>query len=134
MCDFRFAKCVSLSNRFALFATFLGLVVLTPIYSTSGVESSGWIQFTLANLPNDPQEKAFWAPVVFAYIFSAYFCYLMFSEYKRFVKKRVNYLISGDQDTPPQTYYTIMLEKIPASLRSEPLLYNFFDNIFPGMF
>jgi hypothetical protein len=58
----------------------------------------------------------------------------MFTEYKRFIKKRVEYLIDGDHVTPPQTYYTLQLEKIPTAIRSEPSLRSFFENIFPGKF
>jgi hypothetical protein len=56
----------------------------------------------------------------------------MHHEYKNFVHKRVDYLINGDPDTPPQTYYTVMIEKIPSSLRSVPALTQFFEKIFPG--
>ncbi len=37
-----------------------------------------------------------------------------------------------DPDVMPQKDYTIMLEQIPAHLRSEHKLYEFFDDLFPG--
>ena len=102
-----------------------------PLYKQAG-NYVGWNQFTLANVPNDPTSSQLWAPAIFAYIYSAYFCYLLFAEYKNFVEKRVLYLVNGDLDTPPQTYYTILIEKIPAALRSEPQLREFFEKLFPG--
>lgn len=110
---------------------FFGLVVLIPIYKTSG-DYNKWTSFTLANIPNDPGEKALWVPVVFCYLFSSYFCYLMYNEYKNFVDKRFQYLLNGDPDTPPQTYYTVLVERVPSDLRSEPALRSFFEKLFPG--
>ena len=39
----------------------------------------------------------------------------------------------GDPDTPPQKYFTIMVERIPGHLRSAAALYKFFEKLFPGM-
>lgn len=123
---------VKFSFRFSVFVVFWSLLCLTPLYKRAG-NSIGWNQFTLANIPNDPSSTALWAPAIFAYIFSGYFCYLLFVEYKNFVQKRTDYLVQGNHDTPPQTYYTILLEKIPTDLRSEPQLREFFEKIFPGL-
>ena len=38
----------------------------------------------------------------------------------------------GDPDTPPQKYFTIMVENIPGHLRSAAALYKFFEKLFPG--
>ena len=40
----------------------------------------------------------------------------------------------GDPDTPPQKYFTIMVERIPGHLRSAAALYKFFEKLFPGKF
>ena len=37
-----------------------------------------------------------------------------------------------DPDTPQQKYFTIMVERIPAHLRSQAALQKFFSNLFPG--
>ena len=73
-----------------------------------------------------------WFPVVFAYIFSAYFCILLYFEYKHFHEKRLLYLLHGDPNTPLQTYYTVMVEHIPPSLQSAPRLQEFFERLFPN--
>lgn len=56
----------------------------------------------------------------------------MYKEYKAFVQKRVEYLVRGDADTPVQTYYTIIVERLPSALRAAPLLHQFFEKLFPG--
>ncbi|KAJ1385444.1 hypothetical protein B484DRAFT_410502 [Ochromonadaceae sp. CCMP2298] len=59
---------------------------------------------------------------------------MMYVEYNNFIVKRVEYLVRGDQDTPHQTYYTVMVERLPPSLRSGPMLATFFEKLFPGDF
>ena len=38
----------------------------------------------------------------------------------------------SDPDTLPQKYYTVMIERIPANLRSAEKLYEYFEELFPG--
>jgi hypothetical protein len=117
--------------RMSVFFSFWGVFVLVPIYSSNGNKHEySWNRYTLANI--DPAANELWIPAIFAYIFSMYFCHLMYTEYKNFVKKRVDYLIKGDPDTPPQTYYTLLVEKVPITLRSAPALEAFYEKLFPG--
>lgn len=116
----------------SVFFTFWGVLVLLPVYSNAGGQQTQWNKYTLANVPFNPSAKQLWVPAIFAYIFSIYFCHLMYSEYSNFVEKRIEYLGKGDLDTPPQTYYTVRVEKVPSSLRSAPALRNYFENIFPN--
>ena len=123
---------INICFKISLFLTIWGIVVLVPIYSNAQNKHFSWNKYTLANIPNDPSAHQLWVPAISAYIFATYFCHLMYGEYQNFVKKRIQYLIQGDPDTPPQTYYTIMVEKVPMNLRSAPALENFFENVFPG--
>ena len=123
---------INVCLKMSFFLTLLGLVVLVPVYSVAQNKHFSWTKYTLANIPNDPSAHQLWVPAIFAYIFSTYFCHLMYVEYRNFVKKRIQYLIQGDPDTPPQTYYTLMVEKVPINLRSAPALEAFFENLFPG--
>ena len=89
--------------RTGVFLTIWGVCVLVPVYIHGGGGSSYWNTYTLANIPNDTlHANKLWVPVVFAYLFSGYFCYLLHAEYKNFVDKRLLYLIEGDPDTPAQ--------------------------------
>lgn len=38
----------------------------------------------------------------------------------------------SDPDTLPQKYYTVMIERIPANLRSAEKLFEYFEELFPG--
>lgn len=124
--------------RIALFSTFLGILVLVPIYSTAGGYSTSgtqdiWNRCTLANVSrNSAGGGRLWAAVVCMYLLAAYYCQTLHSEYRNFLIKRLEYLVKGDLDTPAQAYYTIMIEQIPSSLRSASKLKHFFSRLFPG--
>lgn len=64
---------------------------------------------------------------------TAYYCRMMQQEYINFMHKRVDHLENGDDDTPTQTYFTVMVEHVPAVLRSNTHLSNFFNKLFPGL-
>lgn len=121
--------------RIACFCTIWGMCVLTPIYyhSQHGVHH-GWDKYTIANVRKMPTYYELWAPVIFCYLFAIFFCQLMYYEYKNFIEKRLHYLVHGDRDTPVQTYYTVMVEKIPKIINSGPSLSNFFEQLFPGRY
>ena len=111
-----------------------GLIFLVPIYATSPGQFVGWNKFTLANIPNGPSATELWSPVIFCYLFSGCFCQLLYYEYKHFIKKRVEYLVAGDMDTPIQAYYTAMIEKLPKEIRSAPALLEYCEKLFNGQF
>lgn len=48
------------------------------------------------------------------------------------MQKRIAYLGQGDINTHPQTYYTVLVERVPPPLRSAPALTAFFEKLFPG--
>ncbi len=123
---------ITICCRIGFFFSFWGVLVLVPIYHSAPGNLVGWDSYTLANIPDNPHANELWAPAVFCYLFSAFFCQMMYTEYKNFISKRVQYLEKGDLDTPPQTYYTVMLEKVPADIKSSPMLHEFFDRLFPG--
>ena len=132
--------------KLSLFMSFWGIIALTPIYSTAtnNIFETGslqWDHYTLRNVVNGASETKYrlWAAAVFGYIFAAYFMQLLYAEYNNFSVRRLQYLVQanpdspqGDPDTPPQKYFTIMVENIPGHLRSAAALYKFFEKLFPG--
>jgi hypothetical protein len=118
--------------RIACFCGFWGLIVMVPVYQSGNGGLSGWGQYTLGNVPDDPHSGLLWVPVIFSYVFTIFFCQIMYFEFKNYISKRVSYLEEGDLDTPLQTYYTVMLEKVSSSLRSTQILTDFFDRLFPN--
>jgi len=128
---------INICFHITLFISVWGACVLAPFYANSGGGHCAWTKYTLGNVPMGDENDVdgwsrLWAPALFAYIFSAYYCLIMYNEYHNFLEKRVSYLQKGDPDTPTQAYYTVMVEKIPASLRTAQALAQFFDNLFPG--
>ncbi|KAJ1393897.1 late exocytosis, associated with Golgi transport-domain-containing protein, partial [Ochromonadaceae sp. CCMP2298] len=125
---------IGICLRTALFCSFFGLSTLVPIYAHSGNELTGWDRYTVANVAEGRHASRLWATALSCYLFAGFFCHLMFQEYKNFIIKRVQYLVQGDNDTPVQTYYTAMVERVPSQLRSGPMLGAFFEHLFPGEF
>lgn len=123
---------IALCIRMGILSTLGGLIFLVPIYSTSPGTFVGWNKFTLANIPNGPSASELWSPVIFCYVFSGFFCQLLYNEYVHFIQKRVEYLVAGDMDTPIQTYYTSMVEKLPKDIKSAPALLEYCEKLFPG--
>lgn len=117
--------------RVACFYSFWGVALMAPIYSYGEGALAGWNRFTIANVTGNSESSTLWMPVIFCYLFAMFLCQLMYYEYKHFIAMRVDYLEKGDPDTQVQTYYTVMIEKLPSALRSTPALIDFFERLFP---
>lgn len=122
-----------------MFLSFWGLLVLVPTYSSANY-SKKWDRFAISNLlaAGEGYKYRLWVSALFGYIFSAYFCQLLYAEYNNFSVRRLQYLVQSDPDTsitdpdtPPQKYYTVMIERIPSHLRSAKELTKFFEKMFP---
>jgi hypothetical protein len=124
---------IAVCFKVCMFCSFFGCVVLVPVYQTAALnQEQRWNKFTMANIPDDYASPRLWAPVVFVYVFSWYYCYLFYLEYKAFIKNRTTYLEFGDNDTRKQTYYTVIVENVPNDIKSVPMLTNYFEALFPG--
>eukprot|EP01038_Epipyxis_sp_PR26KG_P006986 gene6986-9547_t len=125
---------IGICYKLAIFLSLWGLLVLVPTYATAAVNPS-WDRFAISNLlfENNGMRSRLWISAIFSYVFAAYFCQLLYAEYHNFNVRRMQYLIQEeDPDTPQQTYFTIMIERIPSHLRSASQLFKFFDKLFPG--
>ena len=135
-----FISFINVIYRLATFMCFWGLLILIPVYSTAASENE-WSKFTLTNVAAASGDDRYrlWFAAIFGYLFSAYFCQLLYAEFNSFSILRLQYFVQvdpdsplTDPDTPPQKYFTIMVERIPSNLRSKASLEKFFDNLFPG--
>ena len=61
-----------------------------------------------------------------------YALYVFGKEYKYFYQLRQAYLKNGDDEIRQQSYYTIMVERIPPHLRTDNALTAWFEEMFPG--
>jgi hypothetical protein len=100
-----------------------------------------WDHFAISNITKGSRSMAsrLWVTAIFGYVFAAYFCQLLYAEYNNFSVRRLQYLVQADPDgpdmdpdTPPQKYFTVMIESIPGHLRSAKALRDFFERLFPG--
>jgi len=132
---------IVICQKLSLFLTFWGLLVLAPLYATANYNER-WDRYSISNLLSSDTPEAYkyrlWVPTIFGYMFAAYFCQLLYAEYNNFSVRRLQYLVQAnpqdenlDPDTPPQKYFTVMIERIPTHLRSAAALHKFFDRLFP---
>ena len=130
---YMYLRYIKICLKLSIFLTFWGLLVLVPVYKSNHASAaSPWDYFTIANVLS-----ARWFAAIFGYIFAAYFCQLLLTEYTNFSLQRMQYFVNpnaseNDPDTPPQTYYTVMVERVPPKLRSATALKDYFEKLFPG--
>lgn len=114
------------------------LIVLLPVYSTVDTGLVNWDRYTLMNLQagSITYWPRLWVTAIVFYVFAAYFCQLLYTEYQNFSNLRLMFLgkddPKDDPDTHPQTYYTVMCESLPPELRSVEKLAMHFEELFPG--
>jgi calcium permeable stress-gated cation channel len=116
--------------KMSVFVMFWGLVVLVPVYGTATTDPvNSWDHFAISNIMRGGQQSTryrLWISALMGYVFAAYFCQLLYVEYNNFSVKRLQFLVQADPtqsltldpDTPPQTYFTVMVERIPGRLRN----------------
>ena len=128
---FMLLRFISVCFKTACFLTILGCTILLPVYATAGGSAEAWDTYTVSNVP-DKEAGQYWVVVIYAYIVAAFFCHLMYHEYENFFKRRLDFLVTGDDETPRQTAYTIMVENVPPEIQSSTALANFIEDIYPG--
>lgn len=121
---------IRLGMRLMLFATFLGLVVLLPVYASGSSGESGFNRLTLNNLSGSDKV---WVATAISFVFTFHAFYLIDNEYANFVEWRLAFLSEGDlTDVKHQSRYTIQLEGIPPQLKTNAALQRFLNSVFPG--
>ncbi|CAN0461171.1 unnamed protein product, partial [Laminaria digitata] len=82
--------------RMCTFASFWGMLVLTPVYALTGSERDDIYYLTLANVSEGSNTLVRWASLVFAYLFTWHALYVLRGEHQAFAEMREEYLIRGD--------------------------------------
>lgn len=126
---------INILIKISLFINMNGILLLTPLYYYSDNNNNNITnildKFTISTINNNNNPIILIIIVISIYMYSIYYCYLFYNEYKLFNTKRLNYLIK-DIDNIYQVYYTIIVERLPNKLRNEKNLYNFFNELFPN--
>jgi hypothetical protein len=106
--------------------------VLMPVYYTApgNKDAYGIAKFSMANI--EPNGTRLWASLVFVYVFTLIFLYLIHLEYEHFVIARKKFFDGQDEVIPVQVHYTVQVENIPPEYRNSQKLYEVFDQIFPN--
>jgi hypothetical protein len=108
-----------------------GAVLLPVYYTASGNKDAYGIDlFSMANI--DQNGTRLWASLIFAYVFTLIFLYLIHVEYEHFVGARKKFFDGQDDVIPVQVHYTVQVENIPAEYRNSQKLYEVFEQIFPN--
>ena len=112
--------------------TSLLAIALFPIYSSGpgNEDAYGIAVYSMANIKQNGTRL--WASLVFVYLFTLIFLYLIYKEYEHFVSARKKYFDGQDEIIPVQVHYTVQVENIPAEYRNSQKLYELFESIFPN--
>jgi len=127
---YMFLRFIRICMRVSSVSCFWALLILFPTYGTGGNNSVGFYHFSMSNVMS--QSWRLWVPTIFMWLLTLHTLYVMDEEFKHFVKLRMNFLAKGDLDVDPQQRYSLLVEQIPNSLRSDRALYDYFDALFPG--
>jgi Late exocytosis, associated with Golgi transport/Cytosolic domain of 10TM putative phosphate transporter len=126
-----FLRYIRMNVRITAVSTFWFFLVLVPIYASGNNNvATGWYHFSIQNLKSN--DFSIWVPCVFLYLFSAFCCFCMKQEYRHYLELRQDFLARGSSHVHPQHHYSLMIENIPAELRSDSALKEYFDKLFPG--
>ena len=70
-----------------------------------------------------------WAPVAYAYFFTAVILRLLTKEARRYARLRTRFLAEGDDDDGPQARCSVVVERVPKALRSDDALTAYFRRL-----
>lgn len=128
-----FLRFLKLCAKMMLACGVVGLILLAPIYATTGpgMEGvNGISHYTMGNIKQGGDRL--WAPLLCMWGFTILFLYLMNEEYKNFVSLRQTFMRDGSVDVPDQQMYSVMVEDVPTEYRSSDKLRSLFEELFPG--
>jgi len=121
---------IKLCARLSLFTSAAGCLLLLPVFQGGGGGLEGFNRLTLNNLAHPAH---MWTSTGLMVVFTLRLYWLLDCEYKNYVKWRIAYLMQGSVDQARyQARYTIMLEGLPPSLRTNAALERYLERIFPG--
>jgi hypothetical protein len=128
-----FLRYIRMNVRITAVSTFWFFLILVPIYATGSSKehsAEGWYHLSAANIPRDGWRM--WIPCLFAYLFSAFVCFVVKQEYRHFLDLRQDFLARGNMHVDPQHHHSLEIENIPYELRSDRALKEYFEKMFPG--
>ena len=126
-----FLRFLRMLSTCASICSLLGLIVLCPLYASAPFNhlNPGIRRFTVGNVRL--ADERLWATLLLAWVYSLITLWLLDEEYMRFSKLRIDYMKNGDDEIPPQTYYSVIVEHVAQDCQSNEKLRQLFSLIFP---
>eukprot|EP00628_Pelagophyceae_sp_CCMP2097_P032113 CAMPEP_0184205786 /NCGR_PEP_ID=MMETSP0976-20121227/10258_1 /TAXON_ID=483370 /ORGANISM="non described non described, Strain CCMP2097" /LENGTH=177 /DNA_ID=CAMNT_0026510399 /DNA_START=1 /DNA_END=531 /DNA_ORIENTATION=- len=109
-------------------AAFVGLAVLVPTYGSGHKGKGGFNRYTLGNCRS--ASNRLWAPVAFAYFFTAVALAALEKESMAYLEFRLEFLRRGSDAAGAQPRCSVLVERVPRDLRSAGALARFFRDLF----
>lgn len=97
--------------------------------STTVIYTAGWYHLSAANVDNN--SRAMWIPCLALYLFTGFIFFVVSQEYRHYLEIRQDFLAKGTIHVHPQHHYSVLVENIPAALRSDAALAQYFNHLFP---
>jgi len=107
----------------------VALCVLLPVYA-SGKETDlpgPFYETTIAHLKKGLTRM--WAPVAFMYFFTWHLLRGLDKEARRYARARTQFLGAGEDDDGPQARCSVLVERVPPSLRDDQALADYFRRL-----
>jgi len=131
---YMFLRYLRMCLRITSVSAFWGIVILWPIYGNADgpySDAFSWYHFSMANI--DQGSWRIWVPTIFIYLFSFFSFFCIKQELKHYVELRMEFLGKGPSGVNSlQQTYSIIIERIPADLRSDRALFDYFNRLFPN--
>lgn len=127
-----FLRYLRMCLRITSVSSFWAFIILVPVFASGCNGAQGWYHFSMVNIEKDTWRM--WVPTIFIYLFSAFCFFVMKQEYRHFIELRMEFLGKGSIHLNPQHQYSLMVENIPSELKSDTALFDYFNNLFPGLY
>ena len=116
-------------KRLAFAMSAFSAMVLVPVYmAEDGTRGqAGFDKFTMGNLKYG--SPRLWAPFTFTWLLALFAAHLLETEGKLYTRLRHRFLTRGDDDDGPQPRCSVVVEHVPAKLRSDAALKRYFSHL-----
>ena len=130
---FMFTRLLRLGFRISTFGTVCG-VILCVVYLTGDATGAGTEQFNVITISSVEQSSPrLWATALLFAGFVAFTLRSLYVEWRDvYSPRRSQFLAKGDDDTPTDYRYSIILENIPEALRTNTKLHEHLNMLFPN--
>jgi hypothetical protein len=117
----------------SLWPLLFSVVTLLPVFKTGETDAYGFFSWTVVGVEDG--SPRFWMVVIFGFVQYSYILRRLWIEWEIFIPLRYDFLENGDFQNEKyieQFRKTCLVEYVPQSHKHDKILYEFFEEIFPG--